>query len=101
MNHPKPEERGLHFQYMCDAYVDQEKMTGPNPVGYKCSRPATYEIKSGHLLCESCGKMLGSEEFMRLSLPSIGFGYKHQEQLIRKTVENMHKALSKLTPKSE
>jgi len=42
------------YKHLCDAYVDQDRTIGGDPVGYKCSLPAEWESPEGVLLCADC-----------------------------------------------
>ena len=45
---------------MCDAYVDQGRSIGNDPVGFKCGAQACYVV-DGHDLCSRCADLLERE----------------------------------------
>jgi len=44
---------GVEF-VMCDGYIDQGRFIGDDPVGCKCSAPATRETEDGYDVCDWC-----------------------------------------------
>ncbi len=70
----KKHEGRMVVSLMCEALIDQGRVIGQDPVGYRCSRPATYEILStGHLICDRCRKLiLESPELVTLPIGPHG-----------------------------
>lgn len=66
----------ITIPFRCDALLDQGRYIGPDPVGHKCSRPATWELYDGHgpLFCDHCrGLWLDPREKHRVTFgPSYG-----------------------------
>lgn len=42
----------FEISYVCDAFVDQGRFIGSDPVGFKCHMDAVYESENGILLCQ-------------------------------------------------
>lgn len=61
----------MNFHYICDMLVDQDRYIGKDPVGYKCSNVASYELSIGLLICDSCFDLLRNTPH-RINMPKLG-----------------------------
>ncbi len=66
---------------LCNAYIDQNRYIGKDPVGHKCSGPARWETSEGYLICSECKKML-AEEPGRVSFIGPPQGVKEQQERV-------------------
>lgn len=75
--------------FFCEMLLDQGRFIGGDPVGRKCQNQATHELKmSGHLICESCSKLL-EEEPERVTIPPIAYGREGQKRLAEHILASM------------
>ena len=56
----------ITMPYPCDLLVDQKRFVGKDPVGYRCTNAAKWELE-GLRFCDKCRTML-FEEPMRLDI---------------------------------
>lgn len=74
--------------YKCDLLIDQGRKIGDDPIGYKCSQDAAYEL-GGYLVCEEC-KNIVMENPERLTYPPVECsGKDYQNAIISRTIKGL------------
>jgi hypothetical protein len=69
----------------CEAFIDQGRKIGDDPVGYSCHLPAVTENEEGYLLCAYCADLYQVLS-PRLSFLPGPHGVDVQAQLLRKAI---------------
>lgn len=68
--------------FRCDCLIDQDRYIGSDPVGYACTKPATYENQENWaLFCDEHAEMWRTNPD-RITLPGLPFqGFENQKRL--------------------
>lgn len=79
----------ISVEYLCDAYIDQGRYIGEDPVGYKCMNPARFEVETDkRLICQSCA-ILTELEPLRLTFKEP-WGREYQSKIFKTALEALH-----------
>lgn len=69
---------------LCEVLIDQDRLIGDDPVGYRCTSAAEWETPDGYLICDNC-RELHRQQPSRVTFP-VAYGIEHQKWLLQQLV---------------